>query len=80
LRLLSRVWPVHEAGRKTYGTTEDAQVIELLVRALTAPRPKKQRPYYTVTEATELFGVSGQAVKNWISRGVLKGYRWAGAS
>ena len=60
------------------GATEDAQVIEQLVRELTAAQPKTERPYYTVSEAAELIGVSGQTVKNWISRGMLKGYRLGG--
>lgn len=58
-RRLSLVSLAHEAIQRAQSATEDAQVIELLVRALTAPRPKKQRPYYTVTEGAELFGVSG---------------------
>lgn len=60
------------------GATEDAQVVEQLVRELTAAQPKTERPYYTVSEAAELIGVSGQTVKNWISRGMLKGYRLGG--
>lgn len=62
------------------GATEDAAVIARLVHELTAakPKPKTERPYYTVSEAAELIGVSGQTVKNWISRGMLKGYRLGG--
>lgn len=60
------------------GATEDASIVEQLVAELTAAQPKAERPYYTVTEAAELIGVSGQTVKNWISRGMLKGYRLGG--
>ncbi len=60
------------------GATEDARIIEQLVSELTAAQPKAERPYYTVTEAADLIGVSGQTVKNWISRGMLKGYRLGG--
>lgn len=60
------------------GAVEDAKVVERLVSALTAERSKKQRPYYTVSEAAEFVGVSGQTVKNWISRGILKGYHLGG--
>lgn len=60
------------------GATEDAAVIARLVHELTAAKPKAERPYYTVSEAAELIGVSGQTVKNWISRGMLKGYRLGG--
>lgn len=60
------------------GAADDAKVVERLVRALTSARPRAERPYYTVAEAAELIGVSGQTVKNWISRGMLKGYRLGG--
>jgi excisionase family DNA binding protein len=63
------------------GAADDAKVVERLVQALTSARPnrpKAERPYYTVSEAAELIGVSGQTVKNWISRGMLKGYRLGG--
>ncbi len=63
------------------GAVEDARVVELLVRQLKATplqKPKKQRPYYTVSEAADLVGVSGQTIKNWVSRGMLKGYRLGG--
>jgi len=60
------------------GAAEDAQVVERLVRALTSAHPKAERPYYTVAEAARLIGVSGQTVKNWISRGLVKGYRLGG--
>lgn len=60
------------------GATEDAQVVARLVRELTAPKPKTERPYYTVSEAAELIGVSGQTVKNWISRGLMDAYRLGG--
>ena len=60
------------------GATEDAQVVEQLVRELTAVQPKTERPYYTVSEAAELIGVSGQTVKNWISRGLMDGYKLGG--
>ena len=60
------------------GAAEDAQVVERLVRALTSVHPKAERPYYTVSEAAEFIGVSGQTVKNWISRGLVKGYRLGG--
>ena len=46
--------------------------------AVAASRPKRERPYYTVSEAAELVGVSGQTIKNWISRDMLKGYRLGG--
>lgn len=60
------------------GAIEDAGIVEQLVNELTAAQPKTERPYYTVTEAADLIGVSGQTVKNWISRGMLKGYRLGG--
>ena len=60
------------------GATEDAAVVEQLVHELTATQPKMERPYYTVSEAAEFIGVSGQTVKNWISRGLMKGYRLGG--
>lgn len=62
------------------GATEDAQVVARLVHAVTEQKakPKAERPYYTVSEAAELIGVSGQTVKNWINRGMLKGYRLGG--
>jgi excisionase family DNA binding protein len=60
------------------GAADDAKVVERLVQALTSARPKAERPYYTVSEAAELIGVSGQTVKNWISRDMLKGYRLGG--
>lgn len=60
------------------GATEDASIVEQLVSELTAVQPKTERPYYTVSEAADLIGVSGQTVKNWISRGMLKGYRLGG--
>ena len=60
------------------GAAEDAEIVEQLVSALASSRPKRERPYYTVSEAAELVGVSGQTIKNWISRGVLKGYHLGG--
>lgn len=60
------------------GATEDAAVVARLVRVVTEQKPKAERPYYTVSEAAELIGVSGQTVKNWINRGMLKGYRLGG--
>lgn len=62
------------------GATEDAQIVARLVRELTAakPKPKPERPYYTVSEAAELIGVSGQTIKNWISRGLMDAYRLGG--
>jgi hypothetical protein len=60
------------------GATEDARVVEQVMRALTALRPKKQRPHYIVAAAADLIGVSGRAVKNWISCGLLTGYRLGG--
>ncbi|MGZ3600849.1 MAG: helix-turn-helix domain-containing protein [Ktedonobacterales bacterium] len=60
------------------GAIEDASIVEQLVTELTAAQPKTERPYYTVTKAADLIGVSGQTVKNWISRGMLKGYRLGG--
>lgn len=62
------------------GALEDAQIIEQLVRELSATQaePETKRPYYTVSEAAEFVGVSGQTIKNWVSRGMLKGYRLGG--
>lgn len=60
------------------GAADDAKVVERLVQELTAARPKAERPYYTISETAEFIGVSGQTVKNWISRGLLKGYRLGG--
>jgi excisionase family DNA binding protein len=60
------------------GAADDAKVVERLVQELTSARPKAERPYYTVSEVAELIGVSGQTVKNWISRDMLKGYRLGG--
>ena len=60
------------------GAVEDAQVVEQLVGAPASSRPRRERPYYTVSEAADLIGVSGQTIKNWISRSMLKGYRLGG--
>src|SRR5579864_176934 len=60
------------------GANEDAQIVARLVRELTAAKPKTERPYYTVSEAAELIGVSGQTIKNWISRGLMDAYRLGG--
>lgn len=60
------------------GAVDDAAVVEQLVNELTAARPKSERPYYTVSEVADFIGVSGQTVKNWISRGLMKGYRLGG--
>lgn len=57
------------------GQQDDARVIEQLVQRILASEPKSERPYYTVSEAAKLVGVSGQTIKNWVSRGMLKGYR-----
>lgn len=62
------------------GATEDAQVVARLVHELTTAKPKTktERPYYTVSEAAKLIGVSGQTIKNWISRGLMDAYRLGG--
>jgi excisionase family DNA binding protein len=60
------------------GAVEDAKIVEQLLGALVSSRPKRERPYYTVSEAADLIGVSGQTIKNWISRSLLKGYRLGG--
>jgi excisionase family DNA binding protein len=60
------------------GATEDAQIVGQLVCVVSLSRPKRERPFYTVSEAAELVGVSGQTIKNWISRGLMKGFRLGG--
>lgn len=60
------------------GATEDAQVVARLVKSLLAAKFMTERPYYTVSEAAELIGVSGQTIKNWISRGLMDAYRLGG--
>lgn len=57
------------------GATEDAQVIEQLIREIAE---RATRPYYTVSEAAELVGVSGQTIKNWAKRGIIQAYRLGG--
>jgi len=60
------------------GLQDDAQIVEQLVQRVLASEPKSERPFYTVTEAAKLVGVSGQTIKNWVSRGMLQGYRLGG--
>jgi len=60
------------------GQQDDAHVVEQLIQQALVGEPKSERPFYTVTEAAKLVGVSGQTVKNWVSRGMLKGYRLGG--
>ncbi len=60
------------------GFSEEAQLIEQLVKELAASRPRAVKPFYTTTEAAELVGVTGQTIKNWVARGILKGYRLGG--
>lgn len=60
------------------GFSEEAKVIEQLVKELAASRLQAVKPFYTTTEAAELVGVTGQTVKNWVARGILKGYRLGG--
>ena len=60
------------------GAASDAEVVERLMRELSARPPQQERSYYTVTEAATLVGVSGQTIKNWVNRGILRGYRLGG--
>lgn len=60
------------------GLSEEAQVIEQLLRELVSVQPRAAKPFYTTTEAAQLVGVTGQTIKNWIARGILKGYRLGG--
>ena len=60
------------------GAVSDAEVVEQLMRELSARPSRQERSYYTVTEAAILIGVSGQTIKNWINRGILRGYRLGG--
>ena len=60
------------------GFSEEAQLIEQLVKELAASRPQAVKPFYTTTEAAELVGVTGQTIKNWVARSILKGYRLGG--
>jgi excisionase family DNA binding protein len=57
------------------GLSEEAQVIEQLVREVMATHPPEDRPFFTVAEAARLVGVTGQTIKNWVARGILTGYR-----
>ncbi len=54
---------------------DDARVVEQRSQQALAGEPKRERSYYTASEAAKLVGVSGQTIKNWVSRGTLKGYR-----
>jgi excisionase family DNA binding protein len=64
---------------KAQGATEDAAVVEQLIREIAArPAERAERPYYTVSEAAELVGVSGQTIKNWAKRGIIQAYRLGG--
>lgn len=60
------------------GFSEEAQLIEQLVKELAASRPRAVKPFYTTTEAAEMVGVTGQTIKNWVARDILKGYRLGG--
>jgi excisionase family DNA binding protein len=61
------------------GATEDAQVVEQLIREIAErATARAERPYYTVSEAAELVGVSGQTIKNWAKRGIIQAYRLGG--
>jgi hypothetical protein len=46
------------------GAVGDAEVIERLIRELSARPSGQERSYYTVSEAAALVGVSGQTIKN----------------
>ncbi len=58
------------------GWHAEAEVVGQLLKALAA-QPGR-RLYYTTTEAAELVGVTPQTIKNWVARGILKGYRLGG--
>jgi excisionase family DNA binding protein len=60
------------------GLSDEARVIEQLLKELASVRPQTAKPFYTTTEAAQLVGVTGQTIKNWIARGILKGYRLGG--
>lgn len=60
------------------GLAEEATVVATLIQELAAARPETTRPYYTVSEAATLVGVSRQTIKNWIARGLLEGSRLGG--
>lgn len=57
------------------GLSDEARVIEQLVREVVAAQPQADRPFYTASEAARLVGVTGQTIKNWVARGILTGYR-----
>jgi len=63
------------------GALEDARTVEQLIRQATTAQPKAhaaERPYYTVSEAAAIVGVSGQTIKNWARRGLIEAYRLGG--
>ena len=60
------------------GLLEEAQIIEKLVTELTALSPQTAKAFYTASEAATIIGVTSQTVKNWVTRGILKGYRLGG--
>ncbi len=60
------------------GLLEEAQIIEKLVVELTALSPQTPKAFYTASEAATIIGVTSQTVKNWVTRGILKGYRLGG--
>jgi excisionase family DNA binding protein len=62
------------------GAAEDAQIVARLIHEVTAAQPKgpAARPYYTVSEAAEIVGVSGQTIKNWARRGLLDAFQLGG--
>ncbi len=56
------------------GDAESAQAIEALVE-VAQEEAIPSLDLLTTTQAGDLFGVSGQTIKNWVRKGRLAGYR-----
>ena len=65
-----------QAQLEQQGLRDAAQVVAELLKVVLAGRAQKQ--FYTTGEAAQLVGVTGQTIKNWVSRGILTGYRLGG--
>lgn len=60
------------------GLRDEARVMLDLIAEVQALQPQTERQFYTTSEAGRLIGVSAQTVKNWVTRGLLAGYRLGG--
>ncbi len=60
------------------GLLQEAQIIAELVKELTALSPQTTKAFYTTSEAAHIIGVTAQTIKNWVARGIIKGYRLGG--